>query len=61
MWPFRMGIDMSNTVFRQTETEKGKMRIIIESPESAKEDEEIKDEVREILFSALGEQLREFL
>lgn len=52
---------MSNTVFRQTETEKGKMRIIIESPESAKEDEKIKNEVREILFSALGEQLREFL
>ncbi len=51
---------MSNTVFRQTKIEKDKMRIIIESPESAQEDKEIKDEVREILFSALREQMRDY-
>ncbi len=49
---------MTSTVYRQTEMEKGKMRIIVEYPESSEEDEKIKGEVREILFSALGEQLR---
>lgn len=51
---------MSNTVFRQTKIEKDKMRIIIESPERTEEDKEIKDEVREILFSALREQLGDY-
>lgn len=50
--------DMADAAYRQTEIKKDQMKIIIEYPESSENDDRIKDEIREILFSALEEQMR---
>lgn len=53
-----VGLSMTYTTYRQTEIEKGGMKVIIECPEYSEKDNKVNEEVRELLYTALQEHLK---
>jgi len=53
-----MGLSMTNTTYQQLETNQGGFKVILEFPSQAENEESIKQEVKDILFKTLQENLR---
>lgn len=53
-----MELSMTNTTYQQFKTSYGEMKVILEFPKHAENEETIKQEIKAILISTLHERLR---